>query len=157
MLIDITLILLYTRRTYKGIIRYKWPYIKRHSWFQKGDHDMSDNPIYTSESTVKSIWQEYRIYDNRLEFDTQFGMMTVPFEHIESVEILTSDVSGLLQGDLRLKNFRPSIKLDWANFLEHIVLDKSKGYVRRLLFTPDDLEAFKSALDGALARYRENK
>jgi len=116
---------------------------------------MSDNPIYTSKSTVKSIWQEYRIYDNRLEFDTQFGMMVVPFEHVESVEILSSDVKGLLQGDLRLKNFRPAIKLDWANFLEHIVLDKDKGYVRRLLFTPDDLEAFKSALEEALARYRE--
>jgi hypothetical protein len=115
---------------------------------------MSDDPIYTSKSTVKSIWQEYRIYDNRLEFDTQFGMMVVPFEHIESVEILSSDVKGLLQGDLRLKNFRPAIKLDWANFLEHIVLDKDKGYVRRLLFTPDDLEAFKSALEEALASYR---
>lgn len=116
---------------------------------------MSDDPIYTSNSTVKSIWQEYRIYDNRLEFDTQFGMMTVPFEHIEEVVILESDVKGLLQGDLRLKNFRPAIKLDWANFLEHIVLDKNKGYVRRLLFTPDDLDAFKNALDEALARYQE--
>ena len=116
---------------------------------------MSDDPIYTSKSTVKSIWQEYRIYGNRLEFDTQFGMMTVPFEHIEEVVILESDVKGLLQGDLRLKNFRPAIKLDWANFLEHVVLDKSKGHVKRLLFTPDDLDAFKNALDEALAQYRE--
>ena len=82
-------------------------------------------------------------------------MMTVPFEHIEEVVILESDVKGLLQGDLRLKNFRPAIKLDWANFLEHVVLDKSKGHVKRLLFTPDDLDAFKNALDEALAQYRE--
>ena len=116
---------------------------------------MSDNQIYTAKSTVKSLWQEYRIYDDRVEFDTQFGLMTVPFDHIEQVEILGSDVKGLLQGDLRLKNFRPALKLDWANFLEHVVLDKSEGYVRRVLFTPDDLEAFKGALDEALARYRE--
>jgi len=65
-----------------------------------------------------------------------------------------SDLKGLLKGDLKLKGFRPALKLDWANFVEHVVLDKSAGFVRRVLFTPDDPEAFKSALDQALARFR---
>jgi hypothetical protein len=114
---------------------------------------MSDTPIYTSRSTVKSFWQEYHIYGDRLEFDTKFGLMTVPFEHIERVDVSESEVEGLLKGDLHLKNFRPALKLDWANFLEHVVIDKSEGLVRQVLFTPDDPEAFKSALDEALARY----
>lgn len=114
---------------------------------------MSSTPIYTSKSTVKSLWQDYRIFEDRVEFDTHFGMMTVPFDHIESLEILDSDVAGLLRGDLRLKNFRPALKLDWANFVEHIVLDKSEGKVHRLLFTPDDLGAFKRALEEALEKY----
>lgn len=118
---------------------------------------MSDQPIYTSKSTVRSLWQEYRIYEDRVEFDTKFGMMTVPFAHIESVEISESEVRGLLRGDLHLKGFRPALKLDWANFVEHVVLDKSEGYVHRLLFTPDDLEAFTGALEGALARYRKRR
>jgi hypothetical protein len=115
---------------------------------------MNDRPIYTSASTVKSLWQEYRIYPDRVEFDTKFGRLTVPFEQLESVEISESEVRGLLRGDLHLKNFRPALKLDWANFLEHVVLDKDSG-VRRILFTPDDLPAFKAACDGALARYRQ--
>jgi hypothetical protein len=114
---------------------------------------MSETPIYTSNSTVKSVWQEYRIYSDRLEFDTRFGKMTIPFDQIERVEVSESEVKGLLRGDLHLKGFRPAIKLDWANFLEHVVVDKSDGRVHRVLFTPDDPEAFKRALDGALEEY----
>ncbi len=125
--------------------------------FEKEKVKMSDTPIYTSKSTIKSLWQEYRIYDDHLEFDTLFGQMTVPFDNIERVDISESEVRGLLKGDLHLKNFRPALKLDWANFLEHIVLDKSEGHIRRVLFTPDDPEAFKGALDEALARYRDKQ
>ncbi len=115
---------------------------------------MNGKAVYTSKSTVKSLWQEYRVYDDRLEFDTRLGKLTVPFEHVERVDISESDVKGLLKGDLHLKNFRPALKLDWANFLEHIVLDKSSGCLRRVLFTPDDPAAFKRALDDALSRHR---
>ena len=118
---------------------------------------MSDTLVYTSKSSVKSLWQEYRIYEDRLEFSTLFGQLTIPFEQVESVEVSESDLKGLLKGDLKLKGFRPALKLDWANFVEHVVLDKSAGFVRRVLFTPDDPEAFKSALDYALTRFRESQ
>ena len=116
---------------------------------------MSDNPTYTSQSTVKSLWQEYRIYEDRIEFDTLFGKMTVPFKQIERADVSESDVKGLLKGDLHLKNFRPALKLDWANFLEHVVLDKSEGHIRRILFTPDDPAAFNNALNEALVKYNK--
>jgi hypothetical protein len=116
---------------------------------------MTDTPIYTSKSSVRSLWQEYRIYDDRLEFSTLFGQMTIPFEQVEKVEVSESNLKGLMHGDLKLKGFRPALKLDWADFVEHVVLDKSEGYIHRLLFTPDDVQAFKTALDGALARFRE--
>jgi len=103
---------------------------------------------------MKSLWQEYRVYDDRVEFDTHFGIMSIPFRHIERVEVSESEVKGLVRGDLHLKNFRPALKLDWANFLEHVVLDKSEGCVRRVLFTPDDLAAFTRALNEALSQYR---
>jgi hypothetical protein len=115
---------------------------------------MAREPVYTSPSTVRSLWQEYRIYEDRVEFDTHFGMMTVPFAHIESVEISESEVEGLLRGDLHLEGFRPALKLDWANFVDHVVLDKNAGLIRRVLFTPDDLAAFTAALEEALASYR---
>ena len=81
--------------------------------------------------------------------------MTVPFAHIETVNVSESEIEGLLKGDLHLKGFRPALKLDWANFVEHVVLDKSEGHVHRLLFTPEDPEAFQDALREALQRFRE--
>ena len=111
-------------------------------------------PLYTSPSSLKSLWQEYRIYDDRVEFGTMFGRMAVPFDHIERVTVTDSDLKGLLKGDLRLKNFRPALKLDWANFVEHVVLDKKAGRIRRVLFTPTDPAAFVAALKEALKRHR---
>lgn len=116
---------------------------------------MSEAPLHTSKSTVRSLWQEYRIYADRLVFDTLFGRMVVPFDQIERVSVDESGVKGLIKGDLGLKNFRPALKLDWADFLEHVVLDKSDGCIRRVLFTPDDPAAFKKALEEALAAYQE--
>jgi hypothetical protein len=118
---------------------------------------MVHEPRYTSRSTVRSLWQEYRIYDDRLEFDTHFGMLTVPFDHVERALVDESEVEGLLRGDLHLKGFRPALKVDWANFVEHVVLDKNKGYIRRILFTPDDPDGFAAALDEALTAYRERR
>lgn len=117
---------------------------------------MSNIPLYTSKSTSKSLWHEYRIYDDRVEFDTLFGPMTIPFDQIERVDVSESEINGLLRGDLHLKDFRPALKLDWANFLEHVMLDKNEGWVRRILFTPDDPAAFKKMLDEALDRFRES-
>jgi hypothetical protein len=116
---------------------------------------VSDEPVYVSGSSFKSIWQEYRIYGDRLEFETKFGQMIVPFENIDGFEVLDADTKALLRGDLRLKNFRPAIKIDWANFMEHVVLDKKEGCVRRILFTPEDPLAFKDALQGALSSFQE--
>jgi hypothetical protein len=115
---------------------------------------MSEAPLHTSNSTIRSLWQEYRIYADRLEFDTLFGRMTIPFDQVEGVDVSESDLKGLLKGDLKLKDFRPALKLDWANLVEHVVLDKSSGCVGRVLFTPDDPRAFTAALEQALKRYR---
>jgi hypothetical protein len=111
----------------------------------------SDAPIYTSPSTAKSLWQEYRIYPDRLELDTHLGVLTIPFDQIERCDVRESEVAGLLHGDLHLRNFRPAVKLDWADFVEHVVIDKNEGWVRRILLTPEDCHAFKQALDNALA------
>ena len=118
---------------------------------------MSDKPLYTSKSTGRSLWQEYRIYKDRVEFDTFVGKMEVPFEHIEQVFVSEGEAQGLIRGDLHLKNFRPALKLDWANFTEHVVLDKSGGNIHRLLFTPEDCEGFKDALEAALAKHRRSQ
>ncbi len=110
---------------------------------------MSEQPLFVSPSTARSFWQEYHIYSDRVEFATHLGTLVIPFSEIEEVVVRESDVKGLLRGELQLKNFRPALKLDWANFTEHVVIDKKAGKIRRILFTPENPTEFKSALDNA--------
>jgi hypothetical protein len=115
---------------------------------------MSEKAVYISQSTARSLWQEYRIYGDHVEFGSHFGTVSIPFDNIESIEVRESDVAGLLKGDLQLKGFKPAIKLDWANFTEHVVLDKKEGFCKRFLFTPENPEEFKAVLDEQLTIYR---
>ena len=111
---------------------------------------MSEKPLYVSSSTAKSLWQEYAIYSDRIELKTHLGTLAVPLDEIESVTVQDSDLKELLRGELHLKGFRPALKLDWANFVEHVVLDKSGGMIHRILFTPEDVHRFKEELEKAL-------
>ena len=111
---------------------------------------MSGKLLYKSKSTFKSLWQEYLIFDDHVEFLTHLGTMKIPFEAIESVTVHESDVKGLLKGDLQLKNFKPALKIDWANFTEHVVLDKKEGFCKRFLFTPENPDEFKDVLEKLL-------
>ena len=114
---------------------------------------MDENLIYTSESTYKNLWQTYKIFDDHLEFDTIYGKINIPFDAIESIEVQDSDVKDLLKGDLKLKGFKPALKLDWANFQEHVVLDKIDGFCKRFLFTPQNPQKFKEVLESALKNF----
>jgi hypothetical protein len=113
---------------------------------------MSESPIYSSPSTAKSLWQEYHVFQDRVELKTHLGTLTIPLEAIESVEVRESDLKGLMRGELNLKDFRPALKLDWANFVEHVVIDKSDGRVHRILFTPENPAQFKEILDRILSQ-----
>ena len=76
-------------------------------------------------------------------------------DSIEKIEVQESDVKGLLKGDLKLKGFRPALKLDWANFQEHVVLDKNEGFCKRFLFTPENPDKYKEVLEKALIDFRK--
>ena len=116
----------------------------------------AEKPVYVSPSTVRSLWQEYLIYTDRVEFKTLIGTLIVPLTEIEKVSVRESDVKGLLKGEMQLKGFRPALKLDWANFVEHVVVDKNAGKVRRILFTPQDPVEFKKKLDELLSTRSRN-
>ena len=116
---------------------------------------MNDKVLYRSKSTFKSLWQEYRIYRDHVEFATHFGTVKIPFEVIESVQVKESDVKGLFKGDLQLRGFKPALKIDWANFQEHVILDKKEGFCKRFLFTPENPQEFKEVLEKLLQEGRK--
>jgi len=115
---------------------------------------MKRDPLYRSKCSAKNFWKEYRIFDDRIEMDTFFKTITIPFDDVEGAEVAHSYSEGVR---LQLRGGKLGIKLDWADLHEHVVLDKSTGVFRHIAFTPDDPEAFRTALDGAIKRFREEK
>lgn len=98
---------------------------------------MNDIPIYVSKRTAKSLWQEYRIYRDRLELQSWFLFHTivVPANEIQAVEVrpaLFTGPGGAVWG----------IKLDNCNLCRHVLLIKKSGLFKRIGFAPDDPEKF---------------
>jgi hypothetical protein len=115
---------------------------------------MEQPPLYRSKCSAKNFWKEYRIFDDRVELDTFFKTITVPFDDVEGIEVANSYWEGVR---LQLRGGRMGIKLDWADMNPHVVLDKSTGFFRHIAFTPDDPEMFRAALETALTRFREDQ
>jgi hypothetical protein len=113
---------------------------------------MVDAALYTSPCAARSLWHEYRVYADRVELDTLAGTLAVSFDQIEGVHVADSYRQGVR---LQLRGLRPGVKLDLADFNQHVVIDKSTGLFRHVAFTPDDPLAFRAALEGALAAYRQ--
>lgn len=95
---------------------------------------MNDIPIYTSKRTGQSLWQEYRIYRDRLELQCWilFHTVVVPATEIQAVEV---HPPGIIWG----------VKLDNCNFCRHALLTKKSGLFKRIGFSPDDPEKFVAA------------
>jgi len=98
---------------------------------------MNDTLVYTSKRTVKSLWQEYRIYRDRLELQSWFLFHTivVPANEIQAAEVrpsLFGGVKGIIWG----------IKLDNCNLCRHVLLTRKSGLFKRIGFAPDDPEKF---------------
>jgi hypothetical protein len=114
---------------------------------------MEQPPLYRSQCSAKNFWREYRILDDRVELDTFFKTITVPFSDVEGIEVAHNYSEGVR---LQLRHGM-GLKLDWADFHPHVVLEKSTGFLRHIAFTPDAPEEFRTTLESALAKYRSRE
>ena len=98
---------------------------------------MNDTPLYSSKRTLKSLWQQYRIYPDRLELQSWFLLHTVvvPRDEIQAVEVRPSAWTGE-------KGFTWGIKIDNCDLCRHVLLTKKSGLFKRIGFTPDQPEEF---------------
>ena len=114
---------------------------------------MDKPPVYVSNCTVKSLWQKYEIFDDRLELHTWLGTVEIRFGRIEIVEVLPPTIKSLR---LHLKKSQPfGLKLDGSAWSEHILLDTKDGFWRHILFTPEDPAEFKRVLEEAITQFRD--
>jgi hypothetical protein len=105
----------------------------------------SEKPIYTSRRTPASLWQEYRIFPDRLELQSWllFHTLVIPADEILSAEARPSIFAGT-------KGCIWGVKLDNCNFCRHVLIRKKKGLFKRIGFTPDNPEEFTRICKGIM-------
>ncbi|MBL8861029.1 MAG: hypothetical protein JNK02_03375 [Planctomycetes bacterium] len=117
-----------------------------------------EEPLHRSKPTAKSLWQEYRLFPDRIELDSiPWGTVRVPLEDVKAVAVRPPGVIfDLFRGDYGLGELMRAPKLDLADLAEHVALEKT-GFWKQFRFTPDDPVAFKAAVDRALAARRRTQ
>lgn len=100
----------------------------------------ADQPLYFSRRTAASLWQEYRIYPDRLELQSWLLLHTlvIPANEILEIEVRPAAFSGR-------KGFTWGIKLDMTDLCRHVLIKRKNGCFKLIAFTPDDPEAFVRA------------
>lgn len=121
-----------------------------------------EKPLYVSRPTVKSLWQEYRLYADRLELEMHlWGPITVPLSDIKDVsERPAGVVFDVFRGDYGLKDLMRTVKLDLADLNRHVTIEKETGTWRQFRLTPEDNAEFirqVNAARAALAPRREGR
>jgi hypothetical protein len=109
-----------------------------------------EQPLYVSARSFKNIWQEYRIYTDRIELKTFMGRKIIFAGDILDVEVRPC----LVIGDIfRGRGFKEilTLKLDLADLYPHVAIHRRSGWFKHLRITPDDPDTFvrigKSIID----------
>ena len=96
-----------------------------------------EQPICVSRRTPAGLWQEYRIYSDRLELQSWafFHTIVIPTNEILEIEARPSLFGGR-------KGVTWGIKLDMTDMHRHVLVRRKTGFWKRIAFTPDNPDEF---------------
>lgn len=102
---------------------------------------MDEQPLYVSRRLFRNLWQQYRIYVDRIELRSCVGKKIIPVDDVLDVEVRPPVVIGDL---LRGRGFARSLplKLDLADFFRHVAVHRKSGWIKHICITPDDPDRF---------------
>jgi hypothetical protein len=108
---------------------------------------MNGTPLYASKRTAKSLWQQYRIYRDRIELQSWILLHTVvlPIDEIQAVKLrppVVGVLMGLTSGIKRDLGDMWGIKIDFCDLCRHVLLRKKSGLFNAIGFSPDEPEKF---------------
>jgi hypothetical protein len=96
-----------------------------------------DTPLYISRPTPKSIGNEYCIYTDRIELRCRFPFfsktLVIKKDDLISIEIFKPPV---------IRTTFWALKLDLADFNEHVGIKRINGFFKQLRFTPENPKEF---------------
>ncbi|RPI70556.1 MAG: hypothetical protein EHM45_24725 [Desulfobacteraceae bacterium] len=99
--------------------------------------DNIDTPLYESRPSKKSMGNAYCIYSDRIELKCRFPFFSKTFV-IKKSDLISIDI------------YKPpvirttfwALKLDMADFNEHVGIRRKIGFYKQLRFTPENPEEF---------------
>lgn len=101
----------------------------------------TEEPIYISRRLFRNLWQQYRIYADRVELQFFHCRKIVSADDILDLEIRPAVViADLFRGKGFARSF--GLKMDLADFFRHVAIHRRSGWIKHLRFTPDDPEMF---------------
>ncbi|MHA2168629.1 MAG: hypothetical protein ACXAB7_01825 [Candidatus Kariarchaeaceae archaeon] len=101
--------------------------------------------IYESKRKLRNLWQSYKIYDDRIELRFWLLLKTL---HVRRDEINWIEVRppivifDKLRKRYRLRDLFRAVKLDFADFSNHVVIELNRKIIKQYRFTPDDPQEF---------------
>jgi hypothetical protein len=95
-----------------------------------------DNLIYESKGTPRSLWNTYRIFDDRIElqFRIFFTKIIIPRDAVVKVDVYKPPV---------IRTVFWALKLDLVDFYIHVGIERNSGFFKKIRFTPSDPNEFK--------------
>ena len=110
-------------------------------------------PIYTSPPVGKSLWQEYRVYRDRLELQCKVALRTlvIPADEILDIQIRPPIVfADLFRGKGLVFAF--PLKIDFADGHSHVAVKRKSGFMKHIRLTPDSPDKFVEACKTIMKR-----
>jgi hypothetical protein len=99
-------------------------------------NEPTDTPIYESKGTIRSLWNTYRIFDDRIELQVRlfFTKIVIRRDELLKVDVYKPPV---------LRTAFWAVKLDLADLFLHVGIERSSGFFKKLRFTPTNPYEFK--------------
>ena len=110
-----------------------------------------EQPLYVSAKSFKNLWQEYRIYADRIELRSFCGQKIIRASDILAVEVRPRMVIGDI---FRGRCFKESLalKLDLADLYRHVAIHRRSGWFKHIRITPDDPDTFVKICKSIMTR-----
>ncbi len=103
-------------------------------------------PLYVSRRSGASLWQEYRIYGDRVELQAWMLLHTIviPVNELLEIEVRPPVAFADLFRRRGAWNIL-ALKIDLADIRRHVAVRRRSGFIKCIRFTPDHPEDFVRA------------
>jgi len=103
-------------------------------------------PLYVSRRSGASLWQEYRIYGDRVELQAWMLLHTlvIPVNELLEIEVRPPVTFADLFRRRGARNAL-ALKIDLADIRRHVAIRRTSGLIKCIRFTPDHPEDFVRA------------